>query len=515
MFRVTLVTLSLTLVGPAIAADTKFDPDARAKAIAGFLDEEAIAVAHLDVTRLKPDALVGQLADLGNIPAREVGKAKKGLQEWLDRFTKAGGRDIYFVVSLADLHPKKGSPGFLIIPLEEGADNAALSRLARIDFEASSSLKGGKAVFAGSKAALKRLGSLKATERPELARAFAAAGNTALQFLLVPTRDNRRVIEEVMPTFPKEIGGGSSKILTDGLRWAALGIDLPPKMALGLVIQSKDAAAARALHKLLSDLVKAAGQARLLEKDLPGFAKLLPGLLPQVKEDRLILKKEARQVEVVLRQLTPIVARARAAAAREFSMNNLRQMGVALYTYHDTNKAFPAAASYNKQGKPLLSWRVHILPYIEQGWLYKQFHLDEPWDSEHNKKLIALMPKTYSSPRGKRLRPGMTMYLAPVGKSTIFPPGRKGVKITDITDGTANTIALVETLPEKAVVWTRPDDLPYDPKHPRAGLIGKNKEGFLTLFADGSVRILSGRIDPKVLAAYFTRNGGETFPLDH
>ena len=84
----------------------------------------------------------------------------------------------------------------------------------------------------------------------------------------------------------------------------------------------------------------------------------------------------------------------------QLSVNNLRQIGLALMNFTATNRdRLPATASYNKQGKPLLSWRVHLLPYLEHENLYKEFHLDEPWDSEHNKKLIDQMPAIYHRPR--------------------------------------------------------------------------------------------------------------------
>jgi len=83
-------------------------------------------------------------------------------------------------------------------------------------------------------------------------------------------------------------------------------------------------------------------------------------------------------------------------AGRGQSNNNLKQIAIAFHQYHDTYKSLPLHAIYSKDGKtPLLSWRVAILPFIEQDALYKQFKLDEPWDSEHNKKLIPLMPRIY------------------------------------------------------------------------------------------------------------------------
>ena len=90
--------------------------------------------------------------------------------------------------------------------------------------------------------------------------------------------------------------------------------------------------------------------------------------------------------------LSPALIASREAAQRSVRLNHFKQFALAMFMYNDVKQSFPAAASYDANGKPLLSWRVLILPYIEQQELYNQFHLDEPWDSEHNRTLIAKMP---------------------------------------------------------------------------------------------------------------------------
>ena len=118
--------------------------------------------------------------------------------------------------------------------------------------------------------------------------------------------------------------------------------------------------------------------------------------------------------------------------------------------------------------------------------MYNQFHQDEPWDSENNKKLIAKMPPEFRSPNSKAGE-GKTNYLAVRGEKTVFP-GKQGVRIADIKDGTAHTIAIVEASDEKAAIWTKPDDFEYNDENPLQGLVGMHPNGFLAGFADGSVR---------------------------
>src|SRR5205814_7143349 len=132
----------------------------------------------------------------------------------------------------------------------------------------------------------------------------------------------------------------------------------------------------------------------------------------------------------------------------------------ALINLADTSRGvWPQPAIYGKDGKPLLSWRVAILPYIEQDQLYKQFKLDEPWDSDHNKKLLDKMPKTFEIPEAKA-KPGHTFYQVFTGPETVFPlDATKKLRFpASFTDGTSNTLAIVEAA--NPVPWTKPEDIP-------------------------------------------------------
>ena len=206
----------------------------------------------------------------------------------------------------------------------------------------------------------------------------------------------------------------------------------------------------------------------------------------------------------------PAVQAAREAARRAQSTNNLKMIGLAMHVHHDAKRSFPPAYQADKDGKPLLSWRVLILPYIEYNALYKEFHLDEPWDSEHNKQLIAKMPQEYKNPNSSLSAEGKTNYLTVRGPHSVFP-GDKAISMKDIPDGTAHTIMTVEVADDKAVIWTKPDDFQYDEEKPLDGLVGLRPNGFLAGFTDGSVRFLPATINPAALKAMFTRDGGEPF----
>ena len=97
-------------------------------------------------------------------------------------------------------------------------------------------------------------------------------------------------------------------------------------------------------------------------------------------------------------------------------VNNLKQIALAMHNFHAGNNAFPRPAILDEKGKPLLSWRVAILPYIDQQALYDKFKLDEPWDSPHNKALLKEMPAIYRCPIRTKAEPFTTTYRVMVGK---------------------------------------------------------------------------------------------------
>jgi hypothetical protein len=210
----------------------------------------------------------------------------------------------------------------------------------------------------------------------------------------------------------------------------------------------------------------------------------------------------------------PAIQSLRGAAGRTQSGNNLKQIGLAIHNFHQDTGRLPADI-LDKNGKPLLSWRVEILPYIQQTNLYEKFKLDEPWDSKNNAEWSKILVKTFMSPNATppaQFEWGMTSYRGIVGPGAAFETGKK-LQLTDFTDGTANTIVAIET--NEWVPWAKPGDFPFDPNKPLPKIVpaGANKDVFQALFADGSVRVISTAVSEKTLKAAFTRNGGEILDL--
>src|SRR5262245_46087272 len=146
-------------------------------------------------------------------------------------------------------------------------------------------------------------------------------------------------------------------------------------------------------------------------------------------------------------------------------------LGIAMHNYHNDYGPLPQPAIYSKDGKPLLSWRVLLLPYLEEEELYRQFNLDEPWDSEHNKKLLEKMPNIYHPVGVETKVKHATFCQVFVGKGAVFDPPNK-LTLRDITfgDGTSRTFLIAEAA--EAVPWSKPAELTFDAKKPLAKLGG-------------------------------------------
>lgn len=204
--------------------------------------------------------------------------------------------------------------------------------------------------------------------------------------------------------------------------------------------------------------------------------------------------------------LAVMVDRAREAAAR--SSCNLGGIALSFHNYQDQHGKLPPAVVRDADGNPLYSWRVLILPYLECGELYEEFHLDEPWDSEHNIRLLERMPTSYEAPwsRYVDVPPHHTVCRVISGPGTLFDERCEVRLPEDVPDGLSKTILFVEA--GDPVPWTKPDETTYDPTQP-IQLRGLFRNGYRACSADTRYRFVEHDMDPSILHALITRDGGE------
>jgi hypothetical protein len=230
-------------------------------------------------------------------------------------------------------------------------------------------------------------------------------------------------------------------------------------------------------------------------------------------EVRVQVKAERQVLAVLAGTTLPAVKKVRETAARSQSSNNLMQLAIAMQTYHDIHGHMPQCTHFGADGKPLWSWRVELLPYIEQEAMYQALHQDEPWNSPHNSQVLARMPKTFESPTlgGPRNK---THYALVVGPQAAFhnDPKVKGPRLTQIPDGTAQTILIVET--GAAFDWAAPDSdisWPGGPLSP-ASVCPPGEDSFLVVMFDAEVVSVKRTAKPADFTAAVTPLGGEQLP---
>jgi hypothetical protein len=189
---------------------------------------------------------------------------------------------------------------------------------------------------------------------------------------------------------------------------------------------------------------------------------------------------------------------------------NLRRMALGMIEGAKANgdRLPQEAAITDANGKPLLSWRVAILPYIGQGSLFRRFHLDEPWDSPHNKALLTPMPDVYAHPKDPdAAKRGLTPYRVFVGPESAFNCASP-LYPACIADGTSHTIMIVEAT--EAVPWTEPEGLTYRTNGPLPTLGGRFPGGFHVAMWDGTVLFIdTKKVSEQHLRNRITANGDE------
>jgi hypothetical protein len=350
---VTIIVAATCIQAQAQAQEKvrKHDPQALAAAIAPFIDEQAIVVGHVDLDRVDVDAAMNALTKL--VAPLSIGQ-KAQLQQMLQipkmfvaALRKAGARDVFLVVSLADI-PEQ--PLLIVVPLPRGADERAVRGLlysgradgpvSRPDNQpgrghARTQVKVVRnAVVRCNWPILQRVIAMTPHKRPKLADAFTAAGDTAAQILLLPTANDRRVIEELMPKLPPQFGGGPSTIFTRGMLWAAVGVNAPPRASLNVTIQSADTEAARTLAGRLVTLSKKATEYEEIRRVMPEMDKLLGVLIPRATGDRLKLHLSTDKIDALLEG--PVASALRAKMRRtqhRAYRSRLLVIGAAVRTY--------------------------------------------------------------------------------------------------------------------------------------------------------------------------------------
>lgn len=333
----------LLMIVPAAQAVAADDP---ATLLAPYVDAHTMAVARIDLQKIQPmeltDLMVKLTSDAGDKTAvrQEFAMGAIAFEGVKAAWSAAGGQEIYAVATLADLTP---APVFFVAPLAPTHDPQAVEILAKQFLpEASGVFQvqviDGTAVAASAKT-LARLKAKSPVTLPDLRDALAKTDGAAVQAALRLSNDTRRVIQEMTPTLPKELSGGSTALISRGFQWAAVSLDFPPTMHLDVHIQSADAASAQSLQESIVMALSALG--RQTEKDLQinSWKMIEEALTPKIEGASLRLALDHTAVEALLAQAVgPALKKARHSTRRTQTIYHLRQLILACHQYAGNEK---------------------------------------------------------------------------------------------------------------------------------------------------------------------------------
>ena len=347
-----------------------------------------------------------------------------------------------------------------------------------------------------------------------LRAAEASIQQYPLRCLFVPPDYISDTFEQTLPTLPEALGSLPTRTLTQGIRWAALGLN-PKTQKLEATIQSASPEDAKALEAAFPKLLPS-GLSLVQDRVLAKFLTLVSrDATLRVVESQLHVTFEKMSSKNRSATMTQLAVTLLGGEQHRYTRDKLRKIQLAILNYESANGCFPPSENVRgDDGKSGLSWRVHVLPYFgaAEAKLYSEFRLDEPWDSAHNKTLLKRMPDCYRN-SNSWLEPETagsdTVFLAPAGRNTVLGTGSV-VRFKDVEDGSSVTLSVVEVDKKSAVRWTAPNDYRYDNARPAAKL-AFSKDGIgLGVTCDGRVHDLKKDWDAEMYLRLFQRDDAQT-----
>lgn len=551
-----LTVLSATLFARTTFAQEKTDPVY--EKIAPYIRTNTLFVSHVDLGKLDIDTaaeklkaritkLLDSAGEMGGDESADSLKeefetefeaGKESLKQSLQILEDAGISEFY---TLTMLEFVETFPVILVIPGEVTVDEKIMDML-EIPM-----LPGGRdgsmsffMVAADPsglseeevKKAYGQLMKLKVAKRPEINAAFALQSKSPIRLVFAPPAGLKGMAQMFAPAalaeMPFPIDATKVSDLIRNTQTISAGID-PAALRLNLAIQMPTDQAAKESDEFIRSVYDKALEGDdadpMTKMMMQQFKPIVMDFLPKANKNRLILVLNEALLDKyegpVVAMLLPAVTAAREAARRMQCTNNIKQLTLALHNYHDAHLALPPLYTVDANGKPLHSWRVLILPFIEEQKLYDQIKLDEPWDSKHNSQFHDKVLSVFSCPSNKNVKKGENCCYSVIAGEAFIPAKQekeiKGNSFSAISDGTSNTIAIVEvaepfcwmdptkdvTLEELQVGINKPDGR-VGGSHPMIANFG---------FMDGSVRAISEFTPSNLLKALGTCAGGESVAL--
>lgn len=477
-----------------------------------YFDKDTFLVAKIQPPKIAVTKLIAHLRSQGAVDFATslfinfiLSQTGKDLDRHVEEFWIAWG---------SNGSPEDGMAQLILIPRRDQKQLEFLKKQ-NISFPGSEDWRfeeGPGWIFYGNEKNLKNAKRGNNTPNPSFVLALKTwQRDYPIQFAYIPTPNHRKNLLELEAAWAGDFPGLDLSDLTQSLDWISWGLDLfPPKARLYLQqSDSKGADKAKAfLLKLFDRMPNAMAQDSDFRDLLEPTEKLTNTLKKGLKIQNEGVLMEMNDPQPLLDLLVVSLKKNQEMAKYKETRDNMARIFQAITDWEkekEKGEGFAPAIAL-KDGKPGLSWRVLILPHLGEEKLFKEFRLEEPWDSPHNQPLVKKIPAVYRNPNF-RAPSGTTSYLLPVGTGTLFPTAGTKIRLKDIPGGPANRILLVEGAASRAVPWTKPEDWPAGDMENYEEMLFGFRTGFNFAYADGSLGRFRPPVEEKNLRALLNQKG--------
>lgn len=350
-------------------------------------------------------------------------------------------------------------------------------------------------LLVGPQAAVDRVQKAEAVLRPDLILPLTSTDRLDHMIVISLPQEARRELALIWPDkisadLPVAI---SPQQLVRDIERCVVQWSLPPSLEARLTVSTSGTEASRRTAALLDEMVE----------HTPELNDLIR---VTVKDDDVVIELQG---DAIAKQVAQLLVVGRGQTAQRQRSNDMKQVGLAIHYYYQTYEHLPPRCFVDPEGKPLLSGRVAILPFMEQQALYESFQRDQRWDHASNKAPAGTVVPAYASGRLDADHPSHTRLRFPVFPGSLWDGDGPPRTFQDVTDGRSNTIAAIDAPPEAAVPWASPEPWTVSADDPVADVFG-DRDAVTVLMLDGSVRTLSrDEVNDEKLKALLTIAGGE------
>ena len=485
---------------------------------ASFLDTNTIGYLHVDLQEfdfVKAFELLIENEDVLGLSQPSVSKkltvARSMVLGTVEILRDKGAKDAYVFLNLSDLGALS-----VVVP----ASDETQAKSFKLAFPPGELI--GNNLVIGPQGGARNILAFELPKRTDADALLEISEGHQATLVIAPSKDHARVFGEVMPDLPEPLDDVDGELVADGFVRCVVTIDSLDPVSGQVTIDSRSEKASQAIFTKSSQLLLAMangdfgltlGQLEILQPALKTFKPKQSGKVIEigfVESDFEILKPA----------MGGLIEEATFRNGKQQILNSLRELSLTMFNFESKNKRLPGYANFDNDGNALLSWRVHVLPFMQQEELYQQFHLNEPWDSPHNIKLVDKMPEIFRAPFGwtdkethtKLVTEGKTVFVMPIGEGMYGT--KDGLRIVDVTDGTSNTIMLFAVRAELAVPWTKPVGVEIDLSDPVPTLLDQTGTGVATAFGDSFAQFLPADIDAKTMRLLLQVGDGEIIDRD-